>query len=436
MIKNYYLGLVSIVLFVGCLEAKGIAPVKGLEQPSHLMGQFAMDMCLKEVDKIENGYATIITDDRKMVSPDRIKTKMTVGENRKRVNGKRDKIANESQKKKTRATFVANKTLSGNKIEPGNDTVEKKQTDSGSDPSDKVTNETKKGAKRLIVGWGDSLTAGAGGNGVTYLTTLQGLLGNGYEVINCGVGGETAATIAARQGGVPAYLKKGFVLPETTEEVIISKNSAKGNTFTNKYGKQISPLIQGDGYSVNPCYIKGLKCTLSYDYLLKNWKIRRDVASKQKTTVAANTPLTFYGAKAYRNPYAQIIWMGQNEEGHSSNEQLIEYYRSMIEFTGSKNYVVIGLHTGTRESRAALEKDMAEAFGQNYINWREYICSVDALKDAGLKPTDEDLKAIAEGYLPPAFWSTKTDAVHVNAICYKLLGQQVYKRCQLLGIIK
>ena len=63
-----------------------------------------------------------------------------------------------------------------------------------------------------IVCWGDSLTAGVGGNGVTYpdvlsnliKTNITGQYGGGklrdVEVINCGVGGESSVTIAGRSG--------------------------------------------------------------------------------------------------------------------------------------------------------------------------------------------------------------------------------------------
>lgn len=313
--------------------------------------------------------------------------------------------------------------------------VVKKEQSSIVNFSENLSVEADIDQKLLITGWGDSLTAGAGGNGTTYLTVLESLIGKKYRIVNCGVGGETAATVAARQGGVTAYLKKGFTLPETTDWVAISENSTNGNTLINKYNKTISPLLQGTGYSVNPCYIKGIECTLDYDYFNKKWRIHRNKASKSKTVVAKDTPLFFYGSRAYRNPYAQIIWIGQNAEGHSSNAQLIEYYRSMIDFSGCKNTLVIGLHTGTEESRAELEKEMSDAFGQRYINWRKYICSTEAFEDAGIKPTKADLEAIAAGSLPPAFWSSSTDAVHFNAKAYKLLGKQVYKRFQMLGIL-
>ena len=224
-------------------------------------------------------------------------------------------------------------------------------------------------------------------------------------------------------------------MPQTTDWIVISENTTTGNTFTNKYGRLISPLLQGGNNSVNPCYIQGIECTLNYDATNKNWRIRRNAASEHNTIVPTNAPLFFHGSKAYRNPFAQIIWIGQNGGGHSSNAQLIEYYQSMIDFSGCANTITIGLHTGTAASRATFEKDMFEAFGQRFINWREYISSMEAFYDAGLTPTQADLEAIVEGSLPPTFWNSPTDKTHLNATGYTLLGKLIHKRFQLLGVI-
>ena len=55
-----------------------------------------------------------------------------------------------------------------------------------------------------IASWGDSLTAGAGGNGVNYPDILSKLLN--LKVLNYGVGGEGTANIARRQGAIPFYI--------------------------------------------------------------------------------------------------------------------------------------------------------------------------------------------------------------------------------------
>lgn len=65
----------------------------------------------------------------------------------------------------------------------------------------------------IILAWGDSLTYGQGGNGITYPKVLQELIDDNnditeqYKVINCGVQGDTTPGILARQGGLSAFVK-------------------------------------------------------------------------------------------------------------------------------------------------------------------------------------------------------------------------------------
>lgn len=79
--------------------------------------------------------------------------------------------------------------------------------------------------KKTVVCWGDSLTAshtnGTGYKGMvkgwikgddSYPGVLQDLLGDGYDVVNCGVGGENTLTIMARQGAYPMLLAHDVVL--------------------------------------------------------------------------------------------------------------------------------------------------------------------------------------------------------------------------------
>lgn len=71
-----------------------------------------------------------------------------------------------------------------------------------------------------IVCWGDSLTAGAGGNGTNYPSVIQELsLNDGFQVnvVNMGVGGENTHMILAR-GGLDIKLEE-FLIPSDTKPV-------------------------------------------------------------------------------------------------------------------------------------------------------------------------------------------------------------------------
>ena len=97
--------------------------------------------------------------------------------------------------------------------------------------------------KKTVVCWGDSLTAShtnVGGNGIkqflketfmgddSYPGVLQNLLGDGYDVVNCGVGGESTLTIMARQGAYPMLLAHDVVL--------FNDGERKFDTFIPQFG--------------------------------------------------------------------------------------------------------------------------------------------------------------------------------------------------------
>jgi len=288
-----------------------------------------------------------------------------------------------------------------------------------------------------VLTYGDSLTAGAGGSGVTYPIVLGSLLGGNFKVINNGVGGETAPTIAARQGGVPAVITQEFILPADTSPITIS--TVASNKIRNTlYGAEVSMLKQGAGVglSVNPCYIQGIECTLTWVGANStdpngSWTIKRNVAATESKKIIANSILTTSAAKKYRKPFAQVLWVGQNG-GYSTDAELVDYYKRMIDFSDCNNYILIGLHSGTASERASLEKAMSDAFGQKYINWREYA-SVYGLSDAGITPTQADITAMAAGKMPP---SLLFDAVHLLGVGYTVLANLIYRRFKELGYIQ
>lgn len=106
--------------------------------------------------------------------------------------------------------------------------------------------------KKMIVCWGDSLTAshtnGTGYKGMvkgwikgddSYPGVLQDLLGNSYDVVNCGVGGESTLTIMARQGAYPMLLAHDVVLFNDKErkfDTFIGNNDIP--TFISSYDRK------------------------------------------------------------------------------------------------------------------------------------------------------------------------------------------------------
>ena len=139
--------------------------------------------------------------------------------------------------------------------------------------------------KKQIVCWGDSLTAPHTGKGIkgkvkrivkgaAYPEYLEEMLGDKYEIINCGVGGENTLTIMARQGAYPMKLAHDVVIFKSDEikfKTFIGNNDV--SAFISSYnGKRVSPLLQcgwdeDSPAQVNPCTINDKNFLISSESL-------------------------------------------------------------------------------------------------------------------------------------------------------------------------
>lgn len=289
---------------------------------------------------------------------------------------------------------------------------------------------------KTIVCFGDSLTAGAGGQGTTYESVMQAELGDSYKVINCGVGGESVYPITARQGGIVSFLANEVSIPKDKTEVEIGTKSDSGVHCLKLDGTEVPLplLLQGQGNSVNPCYIDDIPCTLRWSgssYADTNGKyfLKSNIELSKVHKVVAKSPIYFYG-NTLRNSHALVIWMGQNG-GFNTVDELKELYKKVISHSSCSNYVIIGLHGYNKTTEEDIEKQFKQEFGNHFIDWRNYLLTR-ALDDANITPTEQDLADINNGKCPT---SLRYDQVHLNATGYTLLAKQILNRFKYLGII-
>ncbi|WP_163398150.1 hypothetical protein [Flavobacterium fluviatile] len=278
---------------------------------------------------------------------------------------------------------------------------------------------------------GDSLTGGTGGGVVPFPTILQTLVGAGHPVYNLGVGGENVPTIAARTGAVPAIVTSSFTLPADTTNTVEISSDANVLLKNSLYGAPVKILLQGSPAMVNPCYIQGIECTIAYNSAGGIYTLKRNVADVSTTYIPANSSLNFTSSKIHRNPFIDIIFVGQNGGYNSTDNELVDYIKKMAEFSGCPNYLIIGMHSGTAASRASLELLMFNEFGHRYINWRQYVSNY-GLRDAGLTPTTADNAAMAVGSCPPQLL---IDSVHLSTAGHTVLANLTYKTAIELGYI-
>jgi lysophospholipase L1-like esterase len=313
--------------------------------------------------------------------------------------------------------------------------------------------------KKVIVCWGDSLTAPHNGRGfkgklkrlvkgTDYPGYLEEMLGSEYEVINAGVGGENTLTIMARQGAYPMKL---------THDVVISKESITlvGNNgltaFVSTYnGVEVAPLQQytwkQDGPSqINPCSIGNQRFQLSsivhsgkedgvFKTLCSYYLTPED---KQTTvdTLRAGSIVTTYAMSNLRGQYANVFFIGQNG-GFSDVADLIRQLSAMIAYSQSNRYIVISFHKtnhviNTIPRMMEMEDSLSISFGKHYVNLREYMVT-NGLADAKYSPTQADKDSIAKGVVPPQLLA---DDCHFTTIGYNVIAKLVYERMKELGYI-
>ena len=290
-----------------------------------------------------------------------------------------------------------------------------------------------------IVCWGDSLTAGGG-----WTSTLQKL--SGIPVYNGGTGGENARTIAARQGA-DVMLVNNITIPATCEPVTIAVRKTDSGILTEE-GHKVTPLLQG-GAHVNPVKIGEVEGTLRWtgtNYADTNgiWTFTRSVAGEAVTIKRPTAIRTAFDRLHNQPSEVMILFIGQNG-GYVDLTDLIRMHQQMISHFKGKEYLVLGLSSGTESQRAEYEKQMKQAFGRRFVSLREYLAhpvydtdgktviSCYGLDDAGLDPTDADIERIKQGQVPQTLLA---DSVHYTAATKTVIGTMLYKKMIELGILE
>lgn len=295
-----------------------------------------------------------------------------------------------------------------------------------------------------IVFWGDSLTEGLGGEGTTYPGVCCDILGV-TNYLNAGVRGETAQTIACRQGG---------------DSWIIPAGQVRGRTYTPEemldvYGYQIKPLRYGNGTvplldgrlvdpTVNNIKINGVSCTLNPVQTGQGIPTGYTITNYNGGALVAETPCEFGGVKLKNK--VDVYFAGQNgpkakpypDDPHDTDgiiDWLIRLNKDMVK-KGSDKWLVIGRPTGNGNwsgsgGRGQEEYAMLKAFGNRFLNAR-YMLSTYGMDIEELTPTEDDTAAMAIGAIPPSLRVSEDD-LHLNAYGYHALGVIVANKLRSLG---
>lgn len=294
-------------------------------------------------------------------------------------------------------------------------------------------------AQGRVVCWGDSLTAEHEG---CYTSVLQQMLGDGWEVVNCGIGGETTLTMMARQGSAPMLTAHDIQIFRSKD---VRYPKFIGNTdipaFVSSYGGgTVTPLLQGSwepgsNARVNPVSIDGHSYIIrseAHHWYEKGWKFEYNYflepleAAPATYIIPAGSVVLTSGAAELRGPDVNIFFIGQNG-GFRDVQDLLAQLRLMKEFGAARRTIVVSFHVpneaiGDIEGMKAMETALAEEFGGDFLALRAYLTE-SGLKDAGLTPKDEDIAAMKAGRVPPQLM---TDGTHFTAAGYRLIAERLF----------
>lgn len=284
-----------------------------------------------------------------------------------------------------------------------------------------------------IVCWGDSLTYGYGASetgGVPYPQTLQTLVGNDFLVLNEGISGDSIQRILGRQGSLPAVIDSDVTISKTAWSYTdVNLASADGKSFgTFAQGLPDDEL----GNKVNGIKIGSKSFWTKYNISTQKMQLCVTSAQADNIELKKGDLLQFGATQRCLGAFASIFFVGTNGS-YDATDEFIKYVSDAIRFSGSKNFLVVGLtYIDANNSLAKREEEeeaMQTAFGLNYVNLRQYFVS-HGLEDAGITPTAQDLTDISEGKVPT---SLRYDNIHYNATGYELLGTLLYNRGKNLG---
>lgn len=317
--------------------------------------------------------------------------------------------------------------------------------------ANRVSELERNGRKNQILCVGDSLTAGAGANKnykgetispyYTYPQLLQSFAPD-YSVIQLGVGGETSETILGRVGGVPYVINGEYTLPATTTPIEISLKSSWIDDNCDRLS--VAPLLQGGDTQINPCYVEGIQCTLTYSS--SKYYLQRVTAGNSAIKIVSGTPILTKTLVTYPSPKIIIFWIGSNGDvSIQRTEETVEKIREAAAVFGTSRYLVVAKHSTsssvTIDDRKRQNRQFQSAFGYKFVNWLSYG-SEQAIYDAIDKgyidnsnndyPTSADLTAMAEGKIPPTLM---VDAAHLCQEGYKIFTDFIYAQLQSLNYI-
>jgi hypothetical protein len=177
------------------------------------------------------------------------------------------------------------------------------------------------------------------------------------------------------------------------------------------------------------CTINGTPATLSYSS-----GQRANLRAPLGSPVAiADGSTVIFDALVYAWRRA-VIWVGRNNYPRTGVPADVA---EIVAANKTGKYLVMSVLNMASEPSgspayndiAACNAVFAATYGARYLDVRAYLIA-HGLTDAGITPTTQDLADIGNDVVPT---SLRSDAIHLNAAGYTIVGAQVWAKLQALG---
>lgn len=264
---------------------------------------------------------------------------------------------------------------------------------------------------RGIICRGDSITAGAFGEGTSYPLELSKLRPE-LTIAKRGYPGETSPSIAQRHGSMPLMVTvTGGIIP-ASGPVSIAMNTA--GVWYGKWADQGVPDGRGEVGSIN-----GINGTLSGSP--GAYTFTRSTTGDPYPTAGAVPFMSDW--ESTRRDWNQIIMTGYNGAGAGT----LEATQKMVDYQTSGDSLILSITTavsmtaGTsgHTARVNINAGLKSVYGPKYFDVRGWLIS-NGLDAVGITPTGADNTALSGDTLPPSLMAA--DGVHPNAAGYRAIA--------------
>lgn len=286
-----------------------------------------------------------------------------------------------------------------------------------------ATTPTPVGYTSTIDLFGDSLTAGAGGNGQNLGTCLAAYLPSRI-VNNHGIGGQTAQQIAARQGGLPLTLSiSGGAVPASFATAAVTPSTNFLSTPADDTTRYASGMINGSPVTISRTATGGPPST-SESYTIMA------AGNANSFTPPAWAPFVPDEGWNARDS-VQVLWLGRNNVGDLS--PVAPAIAQCVTFISEpKRYFVIGVlaalneTTGTTngDAIANLNNSLSSTYGSLFIPSTPPTAA--EMSAVGYTPTSQDNTDISNGVFPTGLRSDTTGTIiHLTGQGYQIFANRV-----------